>query len=416
MKKRNKFIIVVVAVLLCAGVFGTYKVFAEQSGSTPESGVTSRILSLYNDLSGLTFGSDSDTPDWGTYWNRIKTAAKWVPSGTAVEADVASGKTFYNTTRGAKTGAGTVTNLTPAGPCPNQQYHDSHGAPVTESTNCSLTWTTNSSPQTGDDDLSGRGGTDPRTGLTYSQALIANYGFTVSAANATAGATYTNNGAIFKVVATISGGTSLNATGTGGPLASGTLTKSGGTGDATITFSAVATSVAFSKTYNSTWTWGGSTTFTVTAANATAGATYTDSITSATFTVVTTISGGTSLVTTGTGAPSKSGTLNKASGTGDATITFSAVANGINNAAVGGVTAQNLCLNMNGGGVWRLPTQNELMQTHIDGSYFNLTQPSNDWWSATEYSSTSAWAVNLDGGHPVFSNKSAYSTQVRCVR
>lgn len=65
--------------------------------------------------------------------------------------------------------------------------------------------------------------------------------FTVTAANATAGATYTNNTQTFTVLHTIAAGTSLYVTGTGAPLASGTLTKSAGTGDATITFSAVVT-------------------------------------------------------------------------------------------------------------------------------------------------------------------------------
>lgn len=70
--------------------------------------------------------------------------------------------------------------------------------------------------------------------------LYVEYIFTVSAANATAGATYTNNGHTFTVLATISSGTSLVTSGNGAPTASGTLTKSAGTGDATITFSVVA--------------------------------------------------------------------------------------------------------------------------------------------------------------------------------
>ncbi len=64
------------------------------------------------------------------------------------------------------------------------------------------------------------------------------YTFTVTAANATAGATYTNNSQTFTVLSTIVAGTTLLASGTGAPLASGTLTKVTGTGDATITFSA----------------------------------------------------------------------------------------------------------------------------------------------------------------------------------
>jgi hypothetical protein len=63
-------------------------------------------------------------------------------------------------------------------------------------------------------------------------------------------------------------------------------------------------------------------TFTVTAASATAGAVYSNN--SASFTVAATISGLTSMTTVGSGAPAASGTLTLVSGTGDATITFSA--------------------------------------------------------------------------------------------
>ena len=61
--------------------------------------------------------------------------------------------------------------------------------------------------------------------------------------------------------------------------------------------------------------------FGVTSANATVGATYTNN--SVTFTVLATISSGTLLYTSSSGAPAASGTLTKASGTGDSTITFS---------------------------------------------------------------------------------------------
>lgn len=67
------------------------------------------------------------------------------------------------------------------------------------------------------------------------------YTFTVVAANATAGATYTNNGQTFTVVSTIAGGLTLLGSATGAPAASGTLTKATGIGDATITFTASAT-------------------------------------------------------------------------------------------------------------------------------------------------------------------------------
>lgn len=62
------------------------------------------------------------------------------------------------------------------------------------------------------------------------------YYFFVSSASATAGATYTNNSQTFTVVDTISSGALLLATSSGAPATSGTLTKSTGTGDSTITF------------------------------------------------------------------------------------------------------------------------------------------------------------------------------------
>ncbi len=64
-------------------------------------------------------------------------------------------------------------------------------------------------------------------------------------------------------------------------------------------------------------------TFTITAGNASTNATYTNN--GKTFTVKKTISGETTLMTTGTGAPSSSGILSKATGTGDVSLTFSVV-------------------------------------------------------------------------------------------
>jgi hypothetical protein len=70
------------------------------------------------------------------------------------------------------------------------------------------------------------------SGTTYNLSYV----FSVTSANATAGATYTNNGITYTVSSTISSGTTLVVTGNGDPTASGTLTKASGTGDATITF------------------------------------------------------------------------------------------------------------------------------------------------------------------------------------
>ena len=67
------------------------------------------------------------------------------------------------------------------------------------------------------------------------------YQFAVTSANATSGATYTNNGVTFTVNKTISAGTILVCTAAAGSVTSGTtLTKASGTGDATITFSSVS--------------------------------------------------------------------------------------------------------------------------------------------------------------------------------
>ncbi len=133
-----------------------------------------------------------------------------------------------------------------------------------------------------------------------------NYVFTVTAANATAGAVYTNSGISFTVVTTIVGGTTLATTGASDPAASGTLTKTSGTGDATITYSVFSSFASY---------------------NATVGATYTNN--SKTFTILSTITGGSTLTAVGTGAPTSSGTLTKATGSGDSTITFASITSGI---------------------------------------------------------------------------------------
>ena len=79
----------------------------------------------------------------------------------------------------------------------------------------------------------------------------------------------------------------------------------------------------------------------------------------------------------------------------------------------GGKTAIQLCSERGNG--WRLPTQKELMQVYIDGSYWNLSQPAANHWSSTENSSTSAWNVNLSTGYTGYNGKTnAYA--VRCVR
>lgn len=71
------------------------------------------------------------------------------------------------------------------------------------------------------------------TGLVTTTGFV----FVVTSANATIGATYTNNSQTFTVLGTISSGTLLFTSGTNAPTGSGTLTKATGTGDSTISFS-----------------------------------------------------------------------------------------------------------------------------------------------------------------------------------
>lgn len=82
-------------------------------------------------------------------------------------------------------------------------------------------------------------------GTTVVSVAPTQYVFTVSAANATVGAVYSNNGQNFTVGSTIVSGTTLSCTGSvSQPQSSGVLALVSGTGDATITFSAFTQSTA----------------------------------------------------------------------------------------------------------------------------------------------------------------------------
>lgn len=99
----------------------------------------------------------------------------------------------------------------------------------------------------------------PSGSVTYragQQTILTTYTFTVTSANATVGATYTNNGQTFTVLATIAAQTTLLMSGTGAPTASGTLTKATGTGDATIAFSTSTNASATTQVINFSSTLG----------------------------------------------------------------------------------------------------------------------------------------------------------------
>ena len=285
---KKVILITVLSFAIAAGaLFGSKYVLAEQSGSSPDSGATSYIKATYDSIVALGHGSVAAGAwgDWGAYWNRIRSAAEWVPSSNATVADVKSGRTFNNTSRTQATG--TYPNPTS---CSTQQYHDSYGAPVTQTTNCTdtLTWTAASPAVTGDD-ASGNGNQDPRTGLIWSKYL-------------------------------------QNSAGT----------------------------VVFADAAGSTWNWDGT--------------------------------------------DNAQGVNNKA----------------VNGGVAPGKTATELCSERGNG--WRLPSQKELMQVYIDGSYFKLSNPSNYFWSITENSGTAAWNVTLTTGATNYTNKATAAYYVRCVR
>lgn len=279
-KRKNKIYIVSVALVLIVAVVISVFNFtkttrAEQSGSSPESGETSRLLTGYNVLVALGFGSDAAGAwgDWGAMWNRTQSAARWVPSGDVAAGDVRTGKTFYSASRTQETG---TLSGTAVAACSTQQYMDSYGAPVTQTTNCvnNISWTDPGDAITGTDKK------DNNTGVIWSKYLKNNAG-----------------------------------------------------------------TVEFADTGGSQWSWD---------------------------------------------------------------------ASGANNIAVGTKTASQLCSERGDG--WRLPTQKELMQAYIDGSFFNLTNPSNSFWSVTEYSATGAYCVYLSSGSTSASTKTAAAGYVRCVR
>lgn len=112
---------------------------AEQTGSSPESGATSRLKLVHDWLvakSNPNYGGTqpADYPyDRGTYWNRILYSAFWEPDGTATESDVLSGKTFYSGSNNRVQKTGTLTPPTSPGAYYEQfvEYDDAHASDYT---------------------------------------------------------------------------------------------------------------------------------------------------------------------------------------------------------------------------------------------------------------------------------------------
>jgi hypothetical protein len=100
LKNFKKTIFVIACLIVSAFVLfraGTL-VLAEQGGSSPESGATSRLKTLSDALIASSYGSTAAGAwgDWGAMWNRIYSSATWTATlGDAVIGDVLVGKKFY---------------------------------------------------------------------------------------------------------------------------------------------------------------------------------------------------------------------------------------------------------------------------------------------------------------------------------
>lgn len=153
---KNKIVVILLAgLILGSSIYLVSDIWAEQIELSPESGATSRIKVLSDDLTTLGYGSISSGSwgDWGSIWNRIYSASTWVPDGTVTEDTVVSGYTFYDESRTEKTGTLDYPNYE-AQSLQAKDFRDS---------NASASWSpwtkTNSSPEVW---------YDARTGLYWS--------------------------------------------------------------------------------------------------------------------------------------------------------------------------------------------------------------------------------------------------------
>jgi len=90
---KSKFVWLVFVFCLLTIIYVLLRVYsgnisAEQTGDSPDSGSTSRIKAIYDSLVTLDCGSDSagSWGDWGSYWNRIRSAAEGAATFVNYEA------------------------------------------------------------------------------------------------------------------------------------------------------------------------------------------------------------------------------------------------------------------------------------------------------------------------------------------
>lgn len=76
-KVLNQKYLFIPIIIFFLSTFLTLNIFAEQIGSSPESGTDSKFTQLYDDLVSLGIGTEGsgDWGDWGSRWNRVMSAS-----------------------------------------------------------------------------------------------------------------------------------------------------------------------------------------------------------------------------------------------------------------------------------------------------------------------------------------------------
>jgi len=266
------------------------------------------ILSIITSLLCYSDGVQTDNPHQRNFDYRLRLEAIGCKNPYGNEIMIGPGQSFslFSTVVASGLTGSSIIGMDPQSP-PNSNYHLNvesgttnnfrTGRTVSDLAGCTVTINNNAvaSFAFGGANYSNNNenfeATAPLTGGTILVAVgtgapaLNAYSWAVSSANATAGAVYSNNSVDYPVVETIVAGTIL-------------ITTQPGT----------APEVTYSITCSP--------------ANATAGAVYAQGL--AQFVATTTIAGGTTLTATGTTQPTASGMLTLVSGSGDATITYSA--------------------------------------------------------------------------------------------
>lgn len=179
----------------------------------------------------------------GNIWTKpwMKTLQIWQPLTVYVARDIIvnNGLMFVCATGGTSASFGGPTSVIPGGTTDGTVLwiYWGENKVSTDPYVSQPAWTQSSTPALGTQTIA--------NGNVYFVVAITVYVFTVSGVTVTptSGAVYTNNAKSFYVAATsiAAGSGTISCIGTGAPTASGTLTKSSGTGDATISFASVVT-------------------------------------------------------------------------------------------------------------------------------------------------------------------------------